>query len=262
MPMPFATVGSPIDGERHVALVPCAKRVRVVVNGRTVAETLRASLLLERGKRPAYYFPREDVRTDLLEPGSHRSSSSLIGEASYWTLSADGRRCENALWSYEDPNSGLAAIKGLLAFDPAKVDHWLEEDEEAFGHPRDPYHRVDIRASARRVRITFAGETVAATQRGLFLFETGHPTRYYIPPQDVRFELLEPSNARTTCPYKGTASYWSLHVGAQTVRDAVWSYQDPLPECPRIKGHLAFYPEKVQIDVEGELAASPGRSGS
>lgn len=261
MPAQAGFIGSPIEGERHAALVPCAKRVRVVVNGKTVADTLRAWLLLERGKRPAYYFPREDVRGDLLEPSPHRSRSTQIGEASFWTLTVGGRRLENALWSYDEPNAGIAAIKGLLAFDPGTVDHWYEEDEEVFGHPRDPYHRVDVRASARRVRVFFAGETVAETQRALFLFETGLPTRYYIPPQDARFELLEPSSTSTTCPYKGRASYWSLRAGGQTVRDAAWSYQDPLPDCPRIKGHLAFYPEKVEINVEGETATEQARSG-
>jgi uncharacterized protein (DUF427 family) len=262
--MPAATgfIGSPIDGERSVALVQCVKRVRVVVNGRTVAETLHAWLLLERGKRPAYYFPREDVRADLLERSSHRSHSARIGEASFWTLTAGGRRFENALWSYQAPDSGIAAIKGLLAFDAAQVDHWYEEDEEVFGHPRDPYHRIDVRASARRVRIVFAGETVAETQRGLFLFETGHPTRYYIPPQDVRFALLETSSTGTTCPYKGRASYWSVRVGEQAVRDAAWTYQDPLPDCPRIQGYLAFYAEKVEIHVEGEAAAGMACSGA
>ena len=256
MPVPFATVGSPIEGERQIALVPIAKRLRVVINGRTVAESLRASLLLERGKRPTYYFPREDVRADLLEPGSERSASARIGEATSWSLRAGGRRVENALWSYEAPKPEIAAIRGLLAFDPANVDHWYEEDEEVFGHPRDPYHRVDVRASDRRVRVTFAGETIAETRRALFLFETGHAPRYYIPPQDVRFALLEPTITRTTCPYKGTASYWSLRVGSEAVRDAVWSYQDPLPDCPRIKGYLAFYPDKVEIEVEGEASAT------
>ncbi len=245
-------VGSPLDGERSAVLVPCAKRIRVIVHGRTVVDTLRARLLLERGRRPAYYFPREDVRGDRTESGMRQTHSAALGEARFWTLTVGGRRVEDALWSYEAPEPGIAAIKGLLAFDPAKVDHWFEEDEEVFGHPRDPYHRIDIRASVRRVHVRYARETVAATQRALFLFETGHPTRYYIPPEDVRLALLEPSETSTVCPYKGRASYWSLRVGGRTVPDAVWSYKDPLPDCPRIKGHLAFYPDKVEIEVEGE----------
>ena len=252
MTMPAEFVGAPIDSKRRLALVPIAKRVRVVVNGQTVADTQRARLLLEWRKRPAYYFPREDMRADRLEPGTQKNRAAGLGEASYWTLTAGGRRFENALWSYETPDPGIAGIKGLLAFDPAQVEHWYEEDEEAFGHPRDPYHRVDVRASGRRVRVLFAGETIASSERGLFVFETGHPTRYYIPPQDVRFAFLQPSSTRTTCPYKGNASYWSLRVGSEAVADVAWSYQEPLPEIPRINGYLAFYPEKVAIEVAGE----------
>ena len=140
-----------------------------------------------------------------------------------------------------------------LAFYWDKVDHWIEEDEEIFGHARDPYSRVDVRPSSRRVQVTFNGEVVAQTQRGMFLFETGHPTRYYIPQQDVRMEFLTRSDRTTVCPYKGTASYWSLRVGNRFAEDAVWVYLDPLPDCPRIAGYLCFYPEKVdRIEVEGK----------
>ncbi|HXO89409.1 MAG TPA: DUF427 domain-containing protein, partial [Stellaceae bacterium] len=140
-----------------------------------------------------------------------------------------------------------------LAFYWDRVDHWIEEDEEIFGHARDPYARVDVRPSSRAVKVTFNGEAVAQTRRAMFLFETGHPTRYYIPQQDVRMELLTRSDRTTVCPYKGTASYWSLRVGNRLAEDAVWAYVDPLPDCPRVAGYLCFYPEKVdRIEVEGK----------
>ncbi len=167
------------------------------------------------------------------------------------------RQADDAVWSYEEPIAEAARIKGWLAFYWAKVDHWFEEDEEVFGHPRNPHHRVDVRPSARRVRVIVGDQTIADTGRGLFLFETGLPTRYYIPPTDVRMEFLTPSRTKSICPYKGTASYWSIRVGSRTVEDAAWSYLEPLPECPRIKGHVCFYPEKVdRLEMEGE--AQPG----
>jgi uncharacterized protein (DUF427 family) len=231
------------------------KRVRAVFDGRTVADSLRAGLVLETGHMPVYYFPREDVRMDLLERSDHRSHCPHKGDASYWTLKAGGRGAQNAAWSYEEPFAEMASIKGRIAFYWDKVDHWFEEDEEIFGHARDPHHRVDVRPSTRRVRVIVAGETVASTGRALFLFETGLPTRYYIPPEDVRMELLTPSPTKSVCPYKGQASYWSARIGDRTVKDAAWVYPDPLPEWPRIKDHLCFYPEKVeQMEVEGETA--------
>lgn len=232
--------------EHYMLFVPCAKRVRGIVDGETVVDSLSPGLLIESGKRPVYYFPRADVRTDRLERSAYRARCPYKGDETYWTLNVGDRRGENAVWSYESPPSELDAMKGHLAFAAGAVDHWLEEDEEVFGHPCDPFHRVDVRPSTRRVWVVFAGETVADTTRALFLFETGHPTRHYVPPADVRTDLLEATQRKTVCPYKGSASYWTLRVGDRTAPDAVWGYLDPVPECPRIKGYFCFYPEKVE----------------
>jgi len=235
----------------RISLVPTQKRVRVMAGAATVADSASTLLLLETGHRPVYYFPRDDVHMGLLAPTNHRTTCPYKGDASYFSLKVDGRTVDNAVWSYEQPIAGMEPIAERLAFYWDRVEHWLEEDEEIFGHPRDPFHRVDVRPSSREVRVLFAGETVAHTRRGLFLFETGLPARYYIPQSDVRMDLLTPTAKTSYCPYKGRASYWSLRVGEREVADAAWAYLDPLPECPRIKGHLCFYPEKVDgIEVE------------
>lgn len=244
--------GSSIAAGADFVVVPCEKRVRAVVAGDvTIVDTLAALILLQRGRRPVYYFPLADVRTDLLTPGSRRSENAAIGAARYWTLTVAGKCTENAAFDYAAPHPAAAALARHFAFEGSGIDHWYEEDEEVFGHPRDPYHRIDVRPSRRQVRVTFAGVEIAATRSGIFLFETGLPVRYYIPPGDVRRDLLERSSSRTVCPYKGFASYWSLRAGGTEVPDAAWSYEEPLPECPRIKGHLCFYPDRVAIAVEG-----------
>jgi uncharacterized protein (DUF427 family) len=235
----------------RITLVPTQKRIRVMAGDATIADSAATLLLLETGHRPVYYFPRADVRMDLMAATTHHTRCPYKGEASYFSLEADGRAVENAVWSYEQPIDGMEEIAGRLAFYWNKVDRWLEEDEEIFGHPRDPFHRVDVVPSSREVRVVVAGETVARTRRALFLFETGLPPRYYIPPADVRMDLMTPTSTASICPYKGRASYWSLRIGERTIADAAWAYMDPLPECPRIAGHLAFYPDKVErIDVE------------
>jgi len=239
--------------DHHLAFEPSQRRIRVIFNGKTVADTLRAGLMLETGYMPVYYFPREDVRMDLLERSNHRTHCPYKGDASYWTLKLGGRSAENAAWGYEEPLPEMALIKGQIAFYWDRVDHWFEEDEEVLGHASNPHHRVDVRPSSRVVRVVLGGQVLARTHRALFLFETGLPTRYYIPREDVRMDLLTPSPKQSICPYKGQASYWSAHLGDRLVTDAAWSYPNPLPECPRIKDHLCFYPEKVdQLDVEGE----------
>jgi uncharacterized protein (DUF427 family) len=242
-----------MEREHRITIEPSPKRIRVMFNGKTVADTLCALLMLETGRVPVYYFHRDDVRTELLERTGHRTHCPYKGEASYWTLKAGKRASENAVWSYEEPLREMSRIAGWLAFYWDRVDHWFEEDEEVFGHARDPHHRIDVRPSSREVRVTVGGELVALTRRALFLFETGLPTRYYIPPEDVRSDFLAPSLHRTTCPYKGHAAYWSLRVGERLAENAAWFYPEPLPECRRIRNHLAFYPEKVdRIEVEGE----------
>ncbi len=106
--------------------------------------------------------------------------------------------------------------------------------------------------------MALASETLAETRRPRILFETGLPARYYIPKEDVRMDLLAPSETRTRCPYKGIASYWSARAGGQRVQDIAWSYEEPIPECPKIRGLICFYPDRVDsLLVDGEETAAP-----
>src|SRR5690349_5825222 len=114
--------------EHKLSFEASPKRVRVMAGGKTIADTLGAGLLFETGYRPVYYFPRSDVRMDLLTPSQHRTHCPYKGDASYWHLDLGRRRVENAVWSYEDPLPEMARIKDFMAFYPDKVDHWFEED--------------------------------------------------------------------------------------------------------------------------------------
>src|SRR5690606_20200851 len=107
--------------------------------------------------------------------------------------------------------------------------------------------RVDVLSSSRHVRIEVNGVTVADSRSPRLLFETGLPTRYYLPKTDVRLDLLEPTDTVTHCPYKGTAEYWSVNGE----KDLAWSYRTPLPESEKIAGLIAFYDEKVDVYVDG-----------
>jgi uncharacterized protein (DUF427 family) len=128
---------------------------------------------------------------------------------------------------------------------------------EVFVHAKDPTKRVDVLPSERHVRVEIAGEPVAESRRPHALFETTLPTRWYLPADDVRWDLLEPSDTVTQCPYKGTARYWSVRAGGELYRDVVWSYPDPIPECPRIAGLICFFNEKVDVTVDGVREERP-----
>lgn len=236
---------------------PWPRWVRVRFGGGWVADSKRVRLLLEPKRLPVLYFPEADVRTDLLVPSDRRGVSSK-GTRTWWHVEAGGRRAKDAAWSFRDPPAEHAFLAGYVAFSWEAMDAWFEEDEEVFVHPRDPYARVDVAASSRHVRVIVAGECLADTRRPHLLFETGLPTRYYIPKLDVRMDLLEPSPTRTRCPYKGEAVYWSARIGGELVEDIAWSYPAPIPECPKIENLVCFFQEHADaVEVDGEVQPVP-----
>jgi uncharacterized protein (DUF427 family) len=238
-------------------LEPTPKRIRVVVGGETIADTSRAMMLHESGHQPVYYFPPEDVRSDLLEPSDRHTRCPKKGEASYYTIRAGEHVVEAGAWYYPDPIETAPPIKDLIAFYWDRMDRWLEEDEEVFVHPRDPYHRIDLRSTDRHIRVSLDGQLMAESTAATALFESNLPTRWYMPREDVRAEL-EPSDTSTGCPYKGQASYYSVRLDSgELAKDLVWFYEEPLEEIVRIAGLLCFFNERVDIELDGELQERP-----
>jgi uncharacterized protein (DUF427 family) len=106
------------------------------------------------------------------------------------------------------------------------------------------------------VRVESDGELLAESDRPLLLFETTLPVRYYLPVEDVRVDLI-PSATISSCPYKGTAAWWSARVGDRVIEDVAWSYPTPIPENPRIAGLVCFRNEWVDLVVDGERLPRP-----
>jgi uncharacterized protein (DUF427 family) len=171
-------------------------------------------------------------------------------------VQSGSRRAPGAAWTYPDPAGPLAALAGHVTFSWQQLD-WYEEDERVHVHARDPHKRVDTLRSSRRVQVFAGGQQVADSVRPLLLFETGLPTRYYLPFEDVRTGLLVASDTVSACPYKGLARYWSLQAGDVFVRDAAWSYPDPVPENPKIRDLLCFFNERVDLVVDGVRQERP-----
>ncbi len=118
-------------------------------------------------------------------------------------------------------------------------------------------HRITVTPADVHVEVRVGGQKVAESDRPVLLDETGLPTRYYLPPEDVRTDLLTPTSRTTTCPFKGEASYWSLQVGEEVHDNLVWSYEAPLLEVGEIAGLLCFYNERVELSVDGERDPVP-----
>jgi len=229
------------------------KRVRTYLGGKLIADTKRLKLVWEVPYYPAYYFPREDVRMELLTPNGHTRRSPSRGEAYNFTVMVGDREVEDAAWHY--PESPLEELRDLIRFDWNAMDAWFEEDEEVFVHPHDPYTRIDILRSSRHVEVEVNGVKIADTHRPTLLFETRLPTRYYIPKLDVRMDLLIPTATVTGCAYKGFAEYWAVNASGETVKDLAWSYKTPLAENVKIAGLVAFYNERADLIVDGERQA-------
>jgi uncharacterized protein (DUF427 family) len=235
------------------------KRVRVYLGGELVADTVHPRLVWEVPYFPAYYLPESDVRMELLSPtdtpADKGQRSPSRGDAHYFDVKGGSRTAPGAAWQY--PDSPIERIRDHVRIDWHAMDHWFEEDEEVFTHPRDPYTRIDILPSSRHVRVEVNGETVAESRAPRILFETGLPPRYYLPLTDVRLDLLERSGTVTSCPYKGDATYWSVKAGGVVVKDLVWTYRTPLPESQKVAGMACFYNERVDLYVDGELQEQP-----
>jgi len=233
---------------------PCPKRVRCYLAGQLVADTIHPVLVWEGPHYPVYYLPAADIRAELVPSGQTRHSPSR-GEAQILDVKVATATAVAAALRY--PGSPRAELRDLVRLDWDSMSEWLEEDEPVYTHPRDPYKRVDILASTRHVRVELDGVTVADSRQPRILFETGLPPRYYLPLTDLRMDLLRPSDAASHCPYKGTASYWSVDTGQAEHRDVAWMYRFPLPESQKIAGLACFYNERVDIYLDGERQERP-----
>ena len=246
-----------------VFTMPSPKRLRVKVGELIVADSAEALVLQESDHLPVYYFPIKDVDESFLMPSTTRTECPYKGAASHYSLNTGVTLVQDAGWRYLEPVKGCPPIAEYMGFYWSKMDHWYEEDEEIFVHARDPFRRVDCLPSSRRVQVFVDGEMVADSKKGVFLFETGHPTRYYLPIADTHLELLSPSRYISRCPYKGIASYYHLTVNGKHHENFVWYYPEPVHEAARIKGLVCFYNELVdRILVDGVEQPKPETASS
>ena len=214
----------------EVTYYPTARWIRGTRGGATVIDSRRALLVWEPGKKvPIYAFPTEDVGVDSRDDGA--------------PLDVRG---------FDD-----ADLRGYVTVPWDALEHWYEEDEEAFVHPRDPFVRVDALLSSRHVRVERGGQALAESDAAILVFETGLPTRYYLPERDVDNSVLAASDLQTGCPYKGFASYHDVVLDGRRHPDLFWHYKAPFSEVAAIKGYLAPYSERVDLIVDGQRQQRP-----
>ena len=231
---------------------PAPRRVRGMLGGEQIFDTTRARYVWEWAYYPQYYIPVDDIGPRFLVD-EHHEQRLRQGTARRHGLRAGSRDRPGAVRVFGD--DAIDGVAGTARFDWDALDAWYEEDEQVFVHPRNPYVRVDALRSHRHVRASLEGVTLAETSTPVLVFETGLPTRYYFDRTDVAFSHLVPTGTQTACPYKGvTSGYWSVLTG-DTVRDGdqdlAWAYDYPTRQLLPIAGLVAFYNEKIDIDVDG-----------
>lgn len=234
---------------------PAAERsprwVRVRLGDITIAESRSPQLALQYGPPPflpMYYFTRDEILKSVLVDPEERPDGSTV-----WAVHVDDKRIERGAWTHPDPNGPLESLKGRVTFGFWNSLEWYEEAERMISHARDPHKRVDVIPSTRHVEVFIDGAKLADSTNPLVLFETMLPTRFYLPPEDVRLDLLTTSQTVTACPYKGVSRHWSY----KTHDDIAWAYPDPVPENPRIRDLVCFYNEAVDLVVDGGLLPRP-----
>jgi len=206
-----------------VYVEPFRRRVRGILDGRTVIDSERVVLVHRPGQPPAYAFPAADV---VAAPGVSPSPEPEPEVPDYVRVP----------WQ--------------------AVDAWYEEDERVSGHPRNPYHRVDCVRTTRRLRVEFAGTVLVDTTETMGVYETALEPRLYVHPDHARRDLLIASRTTTYCPYKGTAWYWTAVIDDLVVEDVAWSYEDPLPESLPLRRLLSF--DDARVTVHHDLPSSVG----
>lgn len=238
-----------VEGPAHSLLLePFTRRVRAEVDGVTVLDTTDGGLLYETGLPPQLYVPEEDLRADLLEPSDTVTHCPFKGDASYRSLRVGDRVITDAVWAYPDPKPEASWLAGRAVLAVEAADRWLDEDDEVIGRLPDPYHRVDLRRTGRRITVTTTdGAPVADADGGVLLGETGLVDRFYLPREAVT-ATLEPSEKRTVCPYKGHATYWSVRLpDGRVLTDAAWSYETPTDESRAIEGLVCFAHDELTV---------------
>jgi len=250
---------------------PTEKRIRGTLGGSTVVDSTSALLVWEPERVvPTYAVPSADVAADLIPSGERidepagipAMGAPQLGDrpvldpsipfAVHTTtgepLTARAGGAEAAAFRPSDP-----ALDGYVLLEFEAFDAWYEEDEPNVAHPRDPFHRIDIVHSSRHVLVELDGATLAESTRPCLLFEPPLPVRCYLPREDVRTDLLAPSDTRTACAYKGQASYLST----ATDDDLAWYYPEPLREAAEVAGRIAFFNERADVVIDGERRERP-----
>lgn len=236
---------------------PTATRVRADLVGVTWVDTTDA-FLVWRPRRiiPVYAVPPGDIAAAVKITDPQPPSDTHTCPGKVVDLDIPGPTLFKIGFVPDDPDLG-----GRVLLDFARFERWRAEETELVGHAHDPFASIEVLASSRRVEVHHQGTLLAASDRPKMLLETGLPPRWYLPRDDVRTDLLVPSDTHTTSAYKGRASYLSRSDGAEDGADLAWFYPEPLHPALPVKDDICFWPERTDLILDGQPVPRPATSG-
>jgi uncharacterized protein (DUF427 family) len=149
------------------------------------------------------------------------------------------------------PTTPLPEADGYVTVPWASVGGWLDEDDEIFLHPRNPYHRVDYLRTSRWLHVEIDGAVLVDTRETVGVYETALEPRLYVAREQLPGNVLAGSDKTTYCPYKGVASYWNASLDGRVVENVAWSYEEPFQESEAIRGLISF--DEAVVSVRTDL---------
>lgn len=251
----FLVAGEEVRELRYAE--PLRRLMSAELGGEKIVSSEGATLLFEPNRYPVAYFPIGDVAEGVLEATDRVTDHPGLGPTRWFAVHGGAETRQRAAWQYIDLPPYAAMLEGKVAFAWSAMDAYYEEADRIIGHAADPYHRIDVRRSTRRVVVESGGARVADTSAALVLYESGFAPRWYVPRDDIDQSALEPVETQTFCPYKGLASYYD--VGSR--QQAAWTYVDAWEEVKRVSNMVSFEPQKIDVYLDGEqLHLEPGQT--
>ncbi|PVH83696.1 DUF427-domain-containing protein [Cadophora sp. DSE1049] len=236
------SLGEKLTSEGPHKMEDTPRRVRGLLGGKYIFDTLEAKYVWEHPYYPYFYVPHDAFAMNV------QFEKVISKKGFYIAKLTAGTKSTDRVIVFETSNRELS---NLVRIEVSALDAWFVEDEKLLGpHPKDPYKRIETIPSSREIRIEVDGVVVAKSLQNVFLFETMLRPRFYLDPTMVNWEVLRESETISYCPYKGMANYYHLNVNGKEIEDAVWYYKYPTAESALVAGRLCFYNEKVDVFID------------
>jgi uncharacterized protein (DUF427 family) len=253
------------SGARQLRFEPVPYRVRAWLGDILAVDSKAAHVVWEpRRIVPVFGVPVDDLRGELRRtdpqpmPPDLAGLPPMLGPTGFGTHTTSGEVVDLIVGGRTLAAAGFrpedADLEDLALLDFDAFTMWRAENQLLVGHAHDPFKRIDVMASDRQVEVRLGDVVIASSKRALALWETQLPVRWYLPPDDVRMDLLEPSDHRTTCAYKGHASYLSIKGGETHI---AWRYDEPLDDATRVAGYVCFWNERTDLFLDGVEVPRP-----